>query len=447
MKTFNTIIAFAAAMFFAVHARAQLTAPMNFPLPANAAAANVSAAEYFIDTDPGFGSGTSIATTGGSVDISSLATGVHRIYVRTKNANGNWSLTNVATFFILPQSVVFPANAAAANVTAAEYFIDTDPGLGSGTGITLTGGSNVTASNVAVDISSLAVGVHRIYVRTKNANGNWSLSNVATFYVEAVSVSIPPNASVGSISALEYFFDTDPGFGNGTMVSITPTTNLSNYSITADISTLQQDTTHTLYIRALDGWSLTTTTTFTIGTTLPVKWLSFTGKLQADNTVLLQWQTATETNSHHFEIERSGNGKDFAPIGKMAASGNSNARHSYQFTDAQPLNGTNHYRIKQVDNDGNFTYSSVLPVNVAAARQQGFYIVNNPARGVLRVHIGRQGTNARLRIFDMSGRQMLLANVTTADIQQINIAALPAGMYVLQYIGENEETNKRFVKE
>lgn len=102
-------------------------------------------------------------------------------------------------------------------------------------------------------VSGLAAGVHRIYLRTKNSKGLWSMTSISTFYIIPVNFTIPPRAPVGQITALEYFFDHDPGFGNGHMITIAPTTDPANYQLTADITGLKQDSMHTYLSGRLTG--------------------------------------------------------------------------------------------------------------------------------------------------------------------------------------------------
>ncbi|MCK5665309.1 MAG: hypothetical protein KAI17_17600, partial [Thiotrichaceae bacterium] len=153
-------------------------------------AANVTALEYFIDSDPGLGSGTpvTVASPGDSiivnfdVSLSGLAEGMHFVGFRTRDDKGNWSLTNTKIF--LKESVP------AVNITSCEYFIDSDPGLGSGTAVAITAAASIDTS-VVIELGNLALndGLHTIGIRTKDSNGQWSLSSMRTFLKVAVPAS------------------------------------------------------------------------------------------------------------------------------------------------------------------------------------------------------------------------------------------------------------------
>ena len=205
-------------------------------------AANVNKLEYFIDTDPGFGNGTDVAITAGSnvvnvaipVNIAALSNGFHNIYLRSKDDAGSWSLTN---------RWMFVKAVAAVNVNKLEYFVDTDPGFGNGTDVTISAGSNVSNVAIPVDISSLSKGFHTIYLRSKDDAGSWSLTN-RWLFVKDITGS--------AANKLEYFVDTDPGFGNGTDVTITVGSNVSNVVIPINISALSSGF-HSIYLRSKDN--------------------------------------------------------------------------------------------------------------------------------------------------------------------------------------------------
>lgn len=216
----------------------------------------IVAAEYFIDTDPGFGNGTPIPITAGdSIDLTvpvnttSLSPGIHTVYIRVKNANGAWSVFSKNWFHVQhsePQQIV-----------AAEYFVDTDPGFGNATPIPITPGDSVWA-NFQVPTHSLSPGLHMIYVRVKDGDGKWSVYSKSMIYIDH------PNDA--QIVQAEYFVDNDPGIGNATPITITP-----GDSITAAFQ-IPTNTlligSHTAYVRVKDSygrWSVYSKDTFYVG--------------------------------------------------------------------------------------------------------------------------------------------------------------------------------------
>ncbi len=97
-----------------------------------------------------------------------------------------------------------------------------------------------------------------------------------------------------------------------------------------------------------------------IDTPLPVELTSFFARSE-ETSVFLNWETATEINNYGFEIERSLDKGEFEKIGFIEGNGNSNSPKQYSFTDKY-VNGIISYRLKQIDFDGDFTYSDIINV-------------------------------------------------------------------------------------
>ncbi len=134
-----------------------------------------------------------------------MANGLHTLFLRVKDSDGRWSLAHSKPFLI-EKVTTLP------NMVQMEYFIDNDPGYGMGTAISLTSDTDVTV-NAVIDLSALSNGSHVLYIRTKDANGLWSISYTKTFLIEVVSIL--PN-----IVQMEYFIDSDPGYGKGTAIPL-----------------------------------------------------------------------------------------------------------------------------------------------------------------------------------------------------------------------------------
>ncbi len=209
----------------------------------------LSLAEYFFDTDPGFGNGTVVALSGTDMianfdaDMSALSAGVHVFYVRTQDSDGRWSET---AYKILNKSLLQDP---LPDLVKAEYFFDTDPGFGNGTSVPLSGTDMI--ANFDADMSSLSVGVHVFYIRTQDSDGRWSETAYKILNKSLLQDPLP------DLVKAEYFFDTDPGFGNGTAVPLSGTNISANFD--ADMSTLNPGV-HVFYIRTQDSdgrWSET----------------------------------------------------------------------------------------------------------------------------------------------------------------------------------------------
>ncbi len=228
-----------------------------------AKAQNITNAEYFIDNDPGVGqanalnlnnSGTNF-TDQFTINTSNLSIGFHRLYTRAQRNNGVWGHYDGFLFYVADTSPV--TNPALPDITGAEYFIDTDPGVGQGTAIALNSTGSTITDSFTVNIGTLSVGFHRMYIRAQNANGEWSHYDHFLFYVsDPTPVS---NPSLPAIVAAEYFLGTDPGVGNATAVTLTPTGIADQFMFDIDFSSQPSCGTTSFYVRVQDAngtWSL-----------------------------------------------------------------------------------------------------------------------------------------------------------------------------------------------
>jgi hypothetical protein len=104
---------------------------------------------------------------------------------------------------------------------------------------------------------------------------------------------------------------------------------------------------------------------FAIGSSLaplPLELLQFTAN-KKDKKVVVQWTTANETNTSHFELFRAGKTASPQYLGSIAAAGNSGTDLHYSYIDLHPLNGDNFYQLKMIDKDNKYTQSKVIKIS------------------------------------------------------------------------------------
>jgi hypothetical protein len=182
----------------------------------------------------------------------------------------------------------------------------------------------------------------------------------------------------------------------------------------------------------------------------PVELLSFVGE-STKNGVLLQWSTATEKDNDRFEVERSANGQDFTKVGQIKGSGNSNSKRTYTLRDNQAGKGTLYYRLKQVDLNGEFEYSKIVPVNhrfgLPVATEM--IIAPNPvSSGQFTLSLPQTAANAQVQLLDLNGRILYSkrleagSNEATFSTQSLN---LRPGMYLLKLLDGDQISQKRFI--
>jgi subtilase family serine protease len=250
----------------------------SLPYPgAPAPVTNIVQLEYFIDNnDAGFGNCTQIAFTPGTdvsnlnanINVTGLIPGIHRLHIRGKDANGKWSITNYSVFDNSAANDYPPAPAPLGNIVQLEYFIDNhDLGFGNCSQIPLTPGIDLANLNASINLTGLVPGVHRLHIRGKDTNGKWGLTNVATFDNTAINGYPPAPVPPTPVAKMEYYIDSDPGFGNGIAIPITPGSDINNLPVSINTTGLASGH-HSLYIRSQNGsgsWSLTNIDSFAVG--------------------------------------------------------------------------------------------------------------------------------------------------------------------------------------
>ncbi len=191
---------------------------------------------------------------------------------------------------------------------------------------------------------------------------------------------------------------------------------------------------------------------FTLGaipeTGLPVTLVSFNAKA-VENNALLEWQTTSEDNASHFEVERSLDARNFEKIGKVEAAGYSNGLQRYSFTDRSfgDQLQTVYYRLRSVDLDGTFSLTraiSLQPRN--AGRFAGVF--PNPARKAGVVTVSSSIPAGEVSLWDMLGRQVLVRTASMPDGSvQVSLNGVASGLYLLKLTTSQGVMNRKLVVE
>ncbi len=209
----------------------------NTPVLVGAQKAQLQQAEYFFDTDPGFGKGISMnfadaedINLSANLYIELLKPGLHTLYYRFKDELNHWGQTFNSNVFVGEQK---------AKVQEAEYFFDTDPGYGKGARMNFEDTMHVVLSaNLFFD--PLPTGLHTFYYRFKSSKG-WGTTHSQKVF--------KPSSS--KINTLVYWFDDE---GEHKTIHINPEIYTLNFEENISIESLE-DGNHTihLYVENVDG--------------------------------------------------------------------------------------------------------------------------------------------------------------------------------------------------
>jgi type IX secretion system substrate protein len=170
---------------------------------------------------------------------------------------------------------------------------------------------------------------------------------------------------------------------------------------------------------------------------LPVSMFNFGGSIK-NYQAYLNWSTAAESNNKGFYVERSKDGRNFTTIGFVNGAGNSSKVTNYNYTDIslKDLNvTTTYYRLKQVDLDGKYVYSKVLPLNISNVLKWRLY--PNPVKDVATVELNLEAASkVVVQVISRDGKVVLTSDkgIINSGTQQvfINTQNLAAGSYIVR---------------
>lgn len=188
-----------------------------------------------------------------------------------------------------------------------------------------------------------------------------------------------------------------------------------------------------------DWWTLVDLTDL-----LPVTLLNFQA-IAANKKVIASWETASETNSDHFELWRSRDQRQFDLAGKVAAAGNSTGLLRYSFTDAHPYFNISYYQLKMVNLDGSFKWSPVIKVKIDDDPFASIY--PNPATGYITIAVGAGIALEKpiAYIYDAKG-SLVKSFKISATSQLADMSLLPAGMYFIHFTYSGQAQTLSFIK-
>jgi len=272
--------------------------------------------EYFLNTDPGIGNGTAFQIDNGvsspeiRVDATGLRPGLNLLGIRVAN-RGHWS-TTMLSYVWMPQEELPAA------ITAAEYYWDTDPGIGEATPLAELVGKTLDANVfqvLTIPAANLTEGGHQLGIRVQTAAG-WSNTHLGAVVVR--------NGVVELITGLEYFWGDDPGEGCGIQVEVAPAPEVVLDALTIDFPQEYRDE-YTLGVRGRTaaGWGPTSYWTRTNVPVSSVALDTYEVTIEVGTTMQINAETAPE-NALFRELDWTGDAPEVFSVdenGELTALG------------------------------------------------------------------------------------------------------------------------------
>ena len=201
----------------------------------------------------------------------------------------------------------------------------------------------------------------------------------------------------------------------------------------------QATSTSTTFTSTLKGMTITG------NTPLPIELVSFAAN-QKEETVALNWITASEENNDFFTVETSKDGINFSSLAEIKGAGSSIETKHYQYTHYNPEVGVNYYRIKQTDFDGQFGYSQTKVVIVTSSKAIKIFPTLVTDKINLEAEDGLK-QNTTIEIFNLNG--LLIKQMSLSSKQysfELDLHDLPNGTYYISYKNAWDSGTQRFIK-
>ena len=181
---------------------------------------------------------------------------------------------------------------------------------------------------------------------------------------------------------------------------------------------------------------------------VPVKFGAVVAAQLADATVKVSWESYSEINVNKYVVEGSTDGINFTEKGSLPAKGAS----GYAFIDNSPKEGINYYRIKEVDNDGKASYSTVVSVKIGGSIVGNISIYPNPVvNKTLNFALNTSAANYTLKVTNVLGKTVLASTINhnggTASYSVALPAGLAKGVYFVKLSNGSNEISKTIIVE
>ena len=214
-----------------------------------------------------------------------------------------------------------------------------------------------------------------------------------------------------------------------------------------------------VYYVTVEGFGSTSAGTYTLNITsgspcvvLPISLSDFSGEYdEMSRSNLLNWTTLSETNNDYFLVERSTDLISFNPIADIDGSGDSQIEKKYSYYDPIEGSGVFYYRLKQVDANGDFTYSNVISIS-SVFNDDSFFtnIFPNPAKDQLTLVTKAREESEPIEVEIYSNQSKLiqseqLTGSSNASNYLIDVSTLKSGIYTVRLQSGSEVEIRKIV--
>lgn len=199
-------------------------------------------------------------------------------------------------------------------------------------------------------------------------------------------------------------------------------------------------------LRTITQCSNVATSTVEVNTSpLPIELLYFKAELTNTNTVKASWATASEINNEYYLVQRSSDASSWQTLFKVNAAGTSLVLNEYITIDTSPLSGLSYYRLKQVDFNGDYSFSNIESVELNEGGS--IKIIPNPFNEIFTLEFSSVKSVKQITIYNSFGQ--IIKSIQIQDNNQnkitIDSSELPQGIYYLRT--DDLKINEKLIKQ
>lgn len=280
------------------------------------------------------------------------------------------------------------------------------------------------------------INIRRTHQPAQNPDGTYT-GIQRTFFIQ------PQNDTLLNATLRFYYFDAELNGKDENTLTLWQ----SDDGITWKDDGISSRNTTDNYVEKTGLTSLSYFTLSDANNALPVTLVYFKASCKKDY-ALIEWKTATEISTSHFDVQKSDDGINWETIQAVVAANNINgAYYSYEDNDPQP---TAYYRLKTVDKSGNYSYSPVFSGGCADIAMP-FVIYPNPAENYAVSHLSvRQPAKATIQLYNISGQQLHTSqwSLQTGSNQFVlPVQSLASGTYIVKVYVNKNVLQTKFIKQ
>jgi hypothetical protein len=332
------------------------------------------------------------------------------------------------TFIILISVLCFSCLAHAQTLKQAEYFIDKDKGFGKNSKLNFVASAD-SNYGFTINLSGISIGQHKLYVRTKDNKGKWSQT-------VRENIDVADSSASPIITAGEYFFDADPGYGKADKIVISDKDTVALQNFTATVSNLKEGF-HKLYIRVKDNensWGITLRKNAeVVKTASPVKIIAveyfFADDLGFRKATTKTFSKTSADSTFKFNIAYNKIPSDADTL----------------FIRAEDSLGR--WSLTKI---ALFTVQSLVKEAVASNAKintgSSLRVFPNPATDMLNYNFKGIKSNTTITILNSNGVTVKQYQSSGGETGRINISNLAAGIYLLQVDDGIQKQTIQFIK-